>query len=65
MQESGGDYFRGHPQVGENARHGETVVDVWLARVTFLLTVSFLCHTVGALNELSFGESIIFGELFQ
>jgi hypothetical protein len=33
--------------------------------VTFLLAVGFLRHTVGALNQLSVGESVIVGELFQ
>jgi hypothetical protein len=41
------------------------MVDVRLAGMTLLLTMGLLGHPVCALNKLTVGEGIIFGELFQ
>jgi len=41
------------------------MIDIGLTRVTFLFAVGLLCYAIGALNQLSIGESVIIGELFQ
>src|SRR5688572_18168912 len=65
MKQARGDHIGGDAQVGENACHGETMIDVWLTRMALLLTMRLLRHPVGALNQLPLGKSIIFRELFQ
>ena len=65
MEQSRGHNLRRDAQICKDAGNRQTVIDVWLTRVTFLFAVGFLRYTVGALNQLSVGERVIVGELFQ
>jgi hypothetical protein len=65
MQQTRGDDLRRNAQVRENAGDSQTMVDIGLARVAFLFTMSFFCDSISAVDQLSVGESVIVRKLFE
>ena len=65
VQEGGGEGRGVEPEVGEDPRHGDGMLDVGLARETMLALVRVLGEAVGALEELRVGLRVVGTDLLQ
>jgi hypothetical protein len=65
VQKTGGQHLGRDAQLSQDLCHGQAVIDVGLAGISFLIAVGFLGHAVRALNQLPVRKRIRVGKPFH